>query len=1547
MSSIIKKQSHFYQAILLFIFSLGLIGSAQAATDCAVQTEIPQAECEDLITLYDSTGGTNWRDNVGWKQTNMLCSWFGVTCKCSIASGSGICIIANVTEIDLFGNELSGSIPDFAALTNLQELNLSNNKLIGSIPDFAALTNLEVLNLRSNQLTGSIPDFTALPNLQSLSLDWNQLTGSIPDFTALPNLQSLGLSDNQLTGSIPDFTALPDLLGLYLDDNQLTGSIPDFTALPNLIQLWLHNNQLTGSIPDFIALPKLQELYLSDNQLTGSIPDFTTLTSLQMLVLFNNQLTGSIPDFSLPNLVSLRLENNQLTGSIPDFSLPNLVSLRLENNQLTGSIPDFTALSNLVLLHLENNQLTGSIPDFRGILGALGIRGALTNLRELNLSNNQLTGSIPDFSLPNLLSLHLENNQLTGSIPLFRGTLTNLQELNLSNNQLTGSIPDFDNSDLPNLRELNLSNNQLTGSIPNFIRLIELLSLDLHNNQLTSRIPNFTNLTNLQELNVENNKLTGSIPYFTNLTNLQELNVENNKLTGSIPSFSNITDLQQFYSSGNLLCRDETIDYSSWETEVNIYPVCSVSNELPTANFTISATEGNVPLIVNLDASQSTDSDGYIVSWQWTTSTNQTALGHNQTALGQTASLTFSTIGTHTITLTITDNVGATATAEKTVTVTEEIANQLPTASFTITPNSGQTPLIVNLDASQSTDSDGNIVSWQWTTSTNQTASGQTASLTFSTIGTHTITLTVTDNLGETATAQKTITVTEVNIPNQPPTANFTLSPSSGDAPLTVNLDASQSTDSDGNITSWQWTTSTNQTALGQMASLTFSTIGTHIITLTVTDNVGVTATTEKTVIVSTQTATTIDCAIQTEIPQAECKTLVSLYNSTNGDNWVDNTGWKITNMPCSWIGITCSGGNVTEIDRTSKNLVGTLPNLSTLNNLTRLDLGDNKLVGTIPDLSALSNLVVLSLWGNQLTGSIPDLSALTSLKEILLDTNQFTGNIPNLSLLVNLEWLDLYSNQLTGNISNLSSLTGLKNLRLENNQLTGSIPDLSTLTSLKNLRLENNQLTGSIPDLSALTSLTYLDLSNNSLCKDTTNNYSSWDVEINIYPICSVSNESPTANFTISSNSGQTPFIVNLDASQSTDSDGNIVSWQWTTSTNQTASGQTASLTFSTIGTHTITLTITDNDGEIATTQKTVTVLNENEIACTYSINPTYYLHSSSAQESGSVDINTSPDCDWTVTSDNSWASITSNSSGSGNGTVNYTITANPDTQGRRGTLDIADKTFVIYQSSMPLYPLTIKVIGRGIVTTRDNNTINCNSDCSSGYFYGQSIALIATPNEGWAFSTWSDGCTDGIVVIGMQDNLCIATFKQLTENPDSITPDDIIMNGSSLPVFSANPIRMEMLSYNQTQIGGTFSGGISIDGVEYVQNAISSIVQSAHIKGYIQPIPGHIGKLANLLVVGVYYLPNSNKVKAYYTTDEYGVPYKLDVKDGWPVLDKHVHKQDVILISDILLDIYEGLLPIGRIDIYIGYQIIDEVTEEPIIIYSPSFMHIDVVAD
>jgi len=91
------------------------------------------------------------------------------------------------------------------------------------------------------------------------------------------------------------------------------------------------------------------------------------------------------------------------------------------------------------------------------------------------------------------------------------------------------------------------------------------------------------------------------------------------------------------------------------------------------------------------------------------------------------------------------------------------VANQPPTAIFNVDILSGSAPLTVNFDSSDSLDADGVIVGYAWNFGDSNNSVEAYPSHTYNTIGSFTATLTVTDNMGATASQSTTITVTDTN----------------------------------------------------------------------------------------------------------------------------------------------------------------------------------------------------------------------------------------------------------------------------------------------------------------------------------------------------------------------------------------------------------------------------------------------------------------------------------------------------------------------------------------------------------------------------------------------------------------------------------------------------------------------------------------------------------------------------------------------------------------------------------------------------------------
>ena len=263
----------------------------------------------------------------------------------------------------------------------------------------------------------------------------------------------------------------------------------------------------------------------------------------------------------------------------------------------------------------------------------------------------------------------------------------------------------------------------------------------------------------------------------------------------------------------------------------------SPSNNPPTSAFSASPTDGDAPLSVGFDATASSDFDGHVASYNWD-------FGDGGTGSGATISHTYSSPGTYTAALTVTDDDGATATSTRTIHVAQP--NAPPAASFTATPTSGTVPLNVAFDATGSIDGDGSIVSYAWTFGDGNAAIGSAPSHSYTAAGTYTVTLTVTDDDG--ATAQSTSTITATDPENVAPTASFTATPDSGTAPLEVAFNAGASADSDGEVSSYEWSFGDGNAASGVAPSHTFTTAGTYTVTLTVTDDDGATDTAQTTI---------------------------------------------------------------------------------------------------------------------------------------------------------------------------------------------------------------------------------------------------------------------------------------------------------------------------------------------------------------------------------------------------------------------------------------------------------------------------------------------------------------------------------------------------------------------------------------------------------------------------------------------------------------------------------------------------------------------------
>jgi len=222
------------------------------------------------------------------------------------------------------------------------------------------------------------------------------------------------------------------------------------------------------------------------------------------------------------------------------------------------------------------------------------------------------------------------------------------------------------------------------------------------------------------------------------------------------------------------------------------------------ADFTATPTSGSAPLTVQFTDTSTTEWS----TWTWD-------FGDGGTSVIKNPSHVYETPGTYTVKMTVGSMSGSTTvTKDNYITVTQ--AGGI-VADFTATPTSGTAPLTV-----QFTDtSTGNPTMWAWDFG-DGTTEGLLAnpSHTYQNPGTYTVKLTASSATGGSSTKIKEgyITVTQAG----GIVANFTATPTSGTAPLTV-----QFTDtSTGNPTMWAWDFGDGGTSMVASPSYTYKDAG-------------------------------------------------------------------------------------------------------------------------------------------------------------------------------------------------------------------------------------------------------------------------------------------------------------------------------------------------------------------------------------------------------------------------------------------------------------------------------------------------------------------------------------------------------------------------------------------------------------------------------------------------------------------------------------------------------------------------------------------------
>ncbi|AKB51198.1 cell surface protein [Methanosarcina barkeri str. Wiesmoor] len=251
----------------------------------------------------------------------------------------------------------------------------------------------------------------------------------------------------------------------------------------------------------------------------------------------------------------------------------------------------------------------------------------------------------------------------------------------------------------------------------------------------------------------------------------------------------------------------------------------AVVTDAPVANFTANPTSGTAPLTV-----QFTDISTNATSWAWDFNNDGTVDSTEQNPV-----YTYTAADNYTVNLTVA-NAGEKSDSEvKTdyIVVNESLPKSL-VANFTANVTTGTSPLTVEfIDIST-----GSPTSWQWDFNDDGIidSTKQNQIYTYSKAGNYTVNLTVSNADGNDSEVKIEYIIVSESLSGAP-VADFAATPTSGDAPLTVNFtDASN-----GTVSSYSWDFDNDGTvdSTEQNPSYTYTSAGKYTVNLTITNATG------------------------------------------------------------------------------------------------------------------------------------------------------------------------------------------------------------------------------------------------------------------------------------------------------------------------------------------------------------------------------------------------------------------------------------------------------------------------------------------------------------------------------------------------------------------------------------------------------------------------------------------------------------------------------------------------------------------------------------
>lgn len=535
----------------------------------------------------------------------------------SSSGGGGISQLSQLRELDLYDNDLTGTLPSgLGRLVHIRNLIISKNQFHGKVPSFVNenFVLLEQFWASFNDFTGTIPAFDQATSIQKLYLNGNSFTGEIPDTFLAATLTSpeggssgesikINLSKNEFFGTIPESLDRLSPLNIVW---RFGGNM--WTAVDNSLcdnYNWNDGGIVQFGCPGLICPPGW---YSAAGYHTGDDPcrvcdtadyfgtfDCFDQDDRAVLLDMYTKLDGSnwynnTGWVTAPRIVSdddwteewmdycqwhgvecwdlgdakdgrvrkLSLPNNNVNGLMPEtiFSIEHMTTLDVSNNEeLTVSFLNVGRSEHLYSVNVGGTKTK----DYDGIQHAQDF------FKILYADNTPIAGTLPSeiTRVHNLQVLSLQYCDLNGELPADLFGMIALKELYLSNNNFRGVLPDRWES-LGSLEILSLAKNSFRGNLPESfglaskLRALTLMDQVTKGGGLVGSVPSFHKSRSLTQLIVGTNKLDGTLPEDLLLAvdpieSMFHVDLTNNMITGTIHGYYERFEKMDLYLEGNLI----------------------------------------------------------------------------------------------------------------------------------------------------------------------------------------------------------------------------------------------------------------------------------------------------------------------------------------------------------------------------------------------------------------------------------------------------------------------------------------------------------------------------------------------------------------------------------------------------------------------------------------------------------------------------------------------------------------------------------------------------------------------------------------------------------------------------------------------------------------------------------------------------------------------------------------------------------------------------------------------------------------------------------